>query len=119
MSLSLYDLFVTMGPFAKFIVVVLAVMSVISWANAVQKLVQIIRSERQTRKFAPEFSRFLQEEQLRRDQARGESEPEPRGARGGRGALRGEAAAARSRDHHRGRHQLSGARGGARDSHRR
>jgi len=54
MSLSLYDLFVTMGPFAKFIVVVLAVMSVISWANAVQKLVQIIRSERQTRKFAPE-----------------------------------------------------------------
>src|SRR6059058_4619934 len=64
MSLSLYDLFVTMGPFAKFIVVVLAVMSVISWANAVQKLVQIIRSERQTRKFAPEFSRFLQEEQL-------------------------------------------------------
>src|SRR5438270_11918670 len=63
MSLSLYDLFVTMGPFAKFIVVVLAVMSVISWANAVQKLDQIIRSERQTRKFAPEFSRFLQEEQ--------------------------------------------------------
>ena len=45
MSLSLYDLFVTMGPFAKFIVVVLAVMSVISWANAVQKLVQIVRSE--------------------------------------------------------------------------
>src|SRR5213076_1984547 len=64
MSLSLYDLFVTMGPFAKFIVVVLAVMSVISWANAVQKLVQIVRSERQTRTFAPEFSRFLQEEQL-------------------------------------------------------
>ena len=64
MSLSLYDLFVTMGPFAKFIVVVLAIMSVISWANAVQKLVQIVRSERQTRKFAPEFSRFLQEEQL-------------------------------------------------------
>src|SRR5437762_5882308 len=64
MSLSLYDLFVTMGPFAKFIVVVLAIMSVISWANAVQKWVQIFRSERQTRKFAPEFSRFLQEEQL-------------------------------------------------------
>src|SRR5205823_1881355 len=59
MSLSLYDLFVTMGPFAKFIVVVLAVMSVISWANAVQKLVQIVRSERQTRKFAPELKRGL------------------------------------------------------------
>jgi biopolymer transport protein ExbB/biopolymer transport protein TolQ len=64
MSLSLYDLFVAMGPFAKFIVLVLAVMSVISWANAIQKLVQIKRSERETRRFAPEFSRFLQEEQL-------------------------------------------------------
>ncbi len=64
MSVSLYELFASMGPFAKFIVLVLAVMSVISWANAIQKLVQIIRSERETRKFAPEFSRFLQEEQL-------------------------------------------------------
>src|SRR5881398_2028421 len=64
MSLSLYDLFISMGPFAKFIVVVLAVMSVISWANAVQKLVQILRSQGETRRFAPEFSRFLQEEQL-------------------------------------------------------
>jgi biopolymer transport protein ExbB/biopolymer transport protein TolQ len=64
MSLSLYDLFVAMGAFAKFIVLVLAVMSVISWANAIQKLVQIKRSERETRRFAPEFSRFLQEEQL-------------------------------------------------------
>ena len=64
MSLSLYDLFVSMGVFAKMIVLVLAAMSIISWANAIQKLVQIVRSERQTRKFAPEFSRFLQEEQL-------------------------------------------------------
>src|SRR6266705_3609634 len=64
MSVSLYELFASMGPFAKFIVLVLAVMSVISWANAIQKLVQIVRSERETRKFAPEFSRFLQEEQL-------------------------------------------------------
>src|SRR2546422_2286138 len=64
MSLSLYDLFMTMGPFAKFIVVVLAVMSIFSWTSAFQKLYQIIKSERETRKFAPEFSRFLQEEQL-------------------------------------------------------
>lgn len=64
MSLSLYDLFVTMGVFAKFIVLVLAVMSVISWANAVQKLVQIVRSQKETRRFAPEFSRYLKEEQL-------------------------------------------------------
>src|SRR5207247_69014 len=64
MSLSLYDLFVSMGPFAKFIVVVLAVMSIFSWTSAFQKLYQIVKSERETRKFAPEFSRFLQEEQL-------------------------------------------------------
>jgi len=64
MSLSLYDLFVSMGPFAKSIVVILLIMSIISWANAVQKWVQIFRSQRETRKFAPEFSRFLQEEQL-------------------------------------------------------
>ena len=64
MSLSLYDLFVSMGPFAKSIVIILLIMSIISWANAVQKWVQIFRSQRETRKFAPEFSRFLQEEQL-------------------------------------------------------
>src|SRR5438552_18478274 len=64
MSLSLYDLFMTMGPFAKFIVVVLAVMSIFSWTSAFQKPYQIVKSERATRKFAPEFSRFLQEEQL-------------------------------------------------------
>src|SRR6266542_4174175 len=64
MSLSLYDLFMTMGPFAKFIVVLLAVMSLISWTSALQKLWQIWRSQKETGKFAPEFSRFLQEEQL-------------------------------------------------------
>ncbi|TLY56576.1 MAG: flagellar motor protein MotA [Gemmatimonadetes bacterium] len=53
-----------MGPFAKSIVIILLIMSIISWANAVQKWVQIFRSQRETRKFAPEFSRFLQEEQL-------------------------------------------------------
>jgi biopolymer transport protein ExbB len=64
MSLSLYDLFVSMGLFAKVIVLILLVMSVLSWANAVQKYLQIHRSEKQTRRFAPEFSRFLQEENL-------------------------------------------------------
>src|SRR5438093_8136892 len=64
MILSLYDLFVSMGPFAKLIVVVLAVMSIFSWTSPFQKLYQIVKSERETRKFAPEFSRFLQEEQL-------------------------------------------------------
>src|SRR6266851_2861244 len=64
MSLSLYDLFVSMGPFAKSIVLILAAMSIFSWTSAFQKLYQILRSQGETRKFAPEFSRFLQEEQL-------------------------------------------------------
>src|SRR5438874_10566468 len=64
MSLSLYDLFVSMGPFAKFIVVVLFLMSLISWTSSFQKWWQLFRSQKETQKFAPEFSRFLQEEQL-------------------------------------------------------
>jgi len=64
MSLSLYDLFMTMGPFAKFIVIVLAVMSVFSWTSAFQKWWYLSRSQKETTKFAPEFSRFLKEEQL-------------------------------------------------------
>src|SRR5213079_1877326 len=64
MSLSLYDLFISMGLFAKAIVVILAAMSIFSWTSAFQKLYQILRSQGETRRFAPEFSRFLQEEQL-------------------------------------------------------
>src|SRR6266508_298396 len=64
MSLSLYDLFISMGLFAKSIVVILAAMSIYSWTSAFQKLYQIVRSQGETRRFAPEFSRFLQEEQL-------------------------------------------------------
>jgi biopolymer transport protein ExbB/TolQ len=61
---SLYDLFASMGMFAKFIVLVLLFMSIFSWAAAINKLVQLTRSGRETRKFAPEFSRFLKEEHL-------------------------------------------------------
>jgi len=64
MQLSLYDLWLTMGLFAKGIVVVMAVMSLFSWTQAFQKWWQIWRSQQETKKFAPEFSRFLQEEQL-------------------------------------------------------
>src|SRR5882762_5349650 len=49
MSLSLYDLFVSMGPFAKFIVVVLFLMSLISWTSSFQKLWQLWRSEKEKR----------------------------------------------------------------------
>ncbi len=64
MSMSLLDLWLSMGLFAKGIVFVMAVMSLLSWTQAFQKWWQIWKSEQETRKFAPEFSRFLQEEQL-------------------------------------------------------
>src|SRR5437899_7045026 len=64
MSLSLYDLWLSMGLFAKSIVVVMAVMSVLSWTAAFRKWSQLYKSQRETKKFAPEFSRYLQEEQL-------------------------------------------------------
>src|ERR1044072_8110617 len=64
MQLSLYDLWLSMGLFAKSIVVVMAIMSLLSWTQAFQKWWQIWRSQKETTKFAPEFSRFLQEEQL-------------------------------------------------------
>ena len=64
MQLSLYDLWLSMGLFAKGIVVVMAIMSLFSWTQAFQKWWQIWRSQQETKKFAPEFSRFLQEEQL-------------------------------------------------------
>jgi len=62
--MSLLDLWLSMGLFAKGIVFVMAVMSLLSWTQAFQKWWQIWKSEQETRKFAPEFSRFLQEEQL-------------------------------------------------------
>ena len=65
MSLSLYDLFVSMGLFAKSIVIILAAMSIYSWTSAFQKLYQILRSQGETRRFAPEFSRFLKEDTRR------------------------------------------------------
>jgi biopolymer transport protein ExbB len=61
---SLIDLFQSMGLFAKGIVLVLAVMSIVSWMNAFQKWWQLRGSRKETVKFAPEFSRFLKEEQL-------------------------------------------------------
>src|SRR3989442_3296126 len=64
MSLSLYDLWLSMGPFAKSIVAIMFVMSALSWAAAIRKWVQLHKSQQETKRFAPEFSRFLKEEQL-------------------------------------------------------
>lgn len=67
MHLDLAAMWAQMGPFAKGIVVVLAIMSIYSLTVMVTKLIQIMRSQTETRRFAPQFSRAIQEENL--DQA--------------------------------------------------
>src|SRR5437867_10108470 len=67
MSLDLYHLWAQMGMFAKGIVMVMAIMSIYSLTIVITKLFQLKRSETETRKFAPQFSRAIQEENL--DQA--------------------------------------------------
>src|SRR5438132_1275743 len=62
--MSYADLWASMGLFAKGIVVVMFVMSAWSWAVSISKWIYLRKSQRETRKFAPEFSRYLQEEQL-------------------------------------------------------
>jgi len=57
-------LFSSMGPFAKGIVIVMFIMSAWSWAVSISKQLYLRKSQKETRKFAPEFSRYLQEEQL-------------------------------------------------------
>jgi biopolymer transport protein ExbB/biopolymer transport protein TolQ len=67
MSVDLIHLWGTMGWFAKGVVIVMAIMSVWSLTVMIQKFFQFQRSQSETRKFAPQFSRAIQEENL--DQA--------------------------------------------------
>src|ERR687890_1205420 len=67
MSLDLLHLWAQMGSFAKGVVIVMAIMSIYSLTIVFTKLIQLKRSESETRKFAPQFSRAIQEENL--DQA--------------------------------------------------
>ena len=62
--MSLVELWQTMGPFAKFIVVLLLGMSLWSWSVTFKKHFGLRKAIKETKKFAPEFSRFLQEEQM-------------------------------------------------------
>ena len=64
MNLSLVEMWGHMGGFARGIVFVMAIMSIWSLAVAFGKWWRLWRAQRETRKFAPEFSRFLQEEQM-------------------------------------------------------
>jgi biopolymer transport protein ExbB/biopolymer transport protein TolQ len=61
MNVSLIDLWSQSGSFAKGIVVVLAIMSVWSLTVAVSKWLLIRRSTSATRRFAPQFSRAIEE----------------------------------------------------------
>ena len=64
MSLSLLDLWKTMGLFAKGIVVVLFIMSLWSLTIAIQKWWALRAARRETMKFTPEFSQFLEEDNI-------------------------------------------------------
>ncbi len=64
MSVDLMHMWGTMGLFAKGIVVLMLAMSIFSLTVAFQKLMLIRKSQQATRKFAPEFSRAIQEGSL-------------------------------------------------------
>ena len=67
MGVDILQLWRDAGPFAKGVVIVLLIMSFLSLTIALNKLWQVHKSAKATRKFAPQFSRAIQEEQL--DQA--------------------------------------------------
>jgi biopolymer transport protein ExbB/biopolymer transport protein TolQ len=67
MGVDLMELWSHAGPFAKGVVYVMLIMSLMSVSVALKKLWVFQKSIAATRKFAPQFSRAIQEEQL--DQA--------------------------------------------------
>lgn len=64
MGIDFADLWGHMGPFAKFIWFTLLIMSIFSMTVAIQKLWRLRKAQSETRKFAPEFSQFLEEDNL-------------------------------------------------------
>jgi biopolymer transport protein ExbB/biopolymer transport protein TolQ len=64
MNISLTQMFSTMGGFAKGIVYTLLVMSLYSLTIMISKWFYLRSAQGQTRKFAPEFSQFLEEDNL-------------------------------------------------------
>jgi biopolymer transport protein ExbB len=64
MQMSMIDLWHEMGWFAKGVVIVMALMSVYSLSIMIAKWWNIRQAQNETRKFAPEFSQFLEEDNL-------------------------------------------------------
>ncbi|WP_337172141.1 MotA/TolQ/ExbB proton channel family protein [Gemmatimonas aurantiaca] len=64
MNMSLMELYHSMGWFAKGIVFTLLAMSAFSFTVLIQKWWSMRKAQAETRKFAPEFSQFLEEDNL-------------------------------------------------------
>lgn len=64
MGISLVELYHSMGAFAKGIVATLAIMSIWSISIMLRKWWEIRTAQSQTKRFAPEFSQFLEEDNL-------------------------------------------------------
>jgi len=64
MNLSLTALWAQMGWFARGIVIVLAIMSIWTLSISFKKWWDLRSAQAETRKFAPEFSQFLEEDNL-------------------------------------------------------
>jgi len=64
MDLSLIEMWGSMGYFAKGVVIVMALMSIYSLSIMIAKWWTIRAAQAETRKFAPEFSQFLEEDNL-------------------------------------------------------
>jgi len=64
MQLSLLGLWAQMAGFARGIVIVLAIMSIWSLSISFKKWWDLYQAQGETRKFAPEFSQFLEEDNL-------------------------------------------------------
>jgi biopolymer transport protein ExbB len=64
MNMSLVELWGTMGWFAKGIVWTMALMSIWSLTVMIQKWWRLRAAQAETRRFAPEFSQFLEEDNL-------------------------------------------------------
>ena len=64
MDLSLMEMWNVMGNFAKGIVITMVIMSVYSLTVMVSKWWSLRKAQKETIKFAPEFSQFLEEDNL-------------------------------------------------------
>src|SRR6478609_989603 len=64
MEMSMMGLWGHMGNFAKGVVIVMAIMSVYSLTIMVSKWWSLRQAQKESRKFAPEFSQFLEEDNL-------------------------------------------------------